>query len=67
LKADNKPLKSEKDNSEETPLESSKKPWQRMKLTYSGEAKDVVQGGGGKFSTNPADPGEPRKPTGHMG
>jgi len=35
-----------------------------MRLTYTGEAKDVVKGGGGKFSTMPADPGEPKKPTG---
>ena len=41
-----------------------KKTWESMKLTYTGEAKDVVQGGGGKFSTMPADPGEPKKPTG---
>jgi len=67
LKADDKPLKSEKDNSKETSLDGSKKPWQRMKLTYTGEAKDVVQGGGGKISTSPADPGEARKPTGHFG
>ena len=31
-----------------------------MKLTYTGEAKDVVQfPGGGKLSTAPADPGDP--------
>jgi len=35
-----------------------------MRLTYTGEAKDVVQGGGGKFSTMPSDPGEAKKPTG---
>ena len=64
---DDQLLGSEKDNSEETALDKSKKPWQSMRLTYTGEAKDVVQGGGGKLSTNPADPGEPKKPTGHMG
>jgi hypothetical protein len=36
-----------------------------MKLTYTGEAKDVVQfPGGGKLSTTPADPGDPKKPSG---
>ena len=56
---------SEKDaTSKETDATESKKTWESMKLTYTGEAKDVVQGGGGKFSTMPADPGEPKKPTG---
>jgi hypothetical protein len=36
-----------------------------MKLTYTGEAKDVVQfPGNGKLSTQPADPGDPKKPSG---
>jgi hypothetical protein len=36
-----------------------------MKLTYTGEAKDVVQfPGNGKLSTAPSDPGDPKKPTG---
>lgn len=43
---------------------SSKKRWQPMKLTHVGEAKDVVQQGGGKTSPNPADPGEVFKPPG---
>jgi hypothetical protein len=59
----NRPLRSD-DKSEESTLEQPKKAWQRMRLTYTGEAKDVVQGGGGKFSTMPSDPGEPKKPTG---
>ena len=35
-----------------------KKPWERMRLTYTGEAKDVVQCGN-KHSPNVTDPGEP--------
>jgi hypothetical protein len=60
---DDQPLKTEK---ESIPASTeSKKPWQPMKLTYTGEAKDVVQfPGGGKISTAPADPGDPKKPTG---
>jgi len=42
----------------------SKKGWQPMRLTHVGEAKDVVQQGGGKTSPNPADPGEVFKPPG---
>ena len=62
---ENHSLTSDKDaNSKETGESKPKKTWESMKLTYTGEAKDVVQGGGGKFSTMPADPGEPKKPTG---
>lgn len=43
---------------------SSKRDWRPMKLTHVGEAKDVVQQGGGKTSPNPADPGEVFKPPG---
>ncbi len=62
---EDRPLKLDTENSGETEPEQSKKPWQPMKLTYTGEAKDVVQfPGGGKLSTAPADPGDPKKPTG---
>jgi hypothetical protein len=61
---DDRPLITDKDSKEVSTTES-KKPWQPMKLTYTGEAKDVVQfPGGGKISTAPADPGDPKKPTG---
>jgi len=42
----------------------SKKSWKPMRLTYTGEAKDVVRGGGGKTSPSPNDPGDIRKPSG---
>ena len=65
LTNEDRSLTSDKDEiSEETDEAKAKKTWASMKLTYTGEAKDVVQGGGGKFSTMPADPGEPKKPTG---
>ena len=61
---DQKPT-TEENGAEETTSPESKKPWQPMKLTYTGEANDVVQfPGGGKISTAPADPGDPKKPTG---
>lgn len=44
--------------------DGAKKRWKPMKVTYIGEAKDVVRQGGGKTSPNPADPGEVFKPPG---
>ena len=62
---EDRPLIPENDSAKETDSNESKKPWEPMKLTYTGEAKDVVQfPGGGKLSTAPADPGDPKKPTG---
>ena len=62
---EDRPLIPENDTAKETNSKESKKPWEPMKLTYTGEAKDVVQfPGGGKLSTAPSDPGDPKKPTG---
>ena len=62
---EDRPLTTDSDNSKETESNELKKPWEPMKLTYTGEAKDVVQfPGGGKLSTAPSDPGDPKKPTG---
>jgi hypothetical protein len=62
---EDRPLTSDTENSKETDSDQSRKPWQPMKPTYTGEAKDLVQfPGGGKLSTSPADPGDPKKPTG---
>lgn len=43
-----------------------KKPWEAPKLTYMGDVEEVVQGGTGKLTTTPSDPGESKKtpPTG---
>ncbi|MGH7897297.1 MAG: hypothetical protein ACREQQ_05045 [Candidatus Binatia bacterium] len=35
--------------------------WSSPKLTYMGHVGAIVQGGGGKLTMMPADPGEPRK------
>lgn len=44
--------------------------WVSPRVTYVGHVGDIVQGGGGKSSTTPTDPGEPQKvkppnPEGH--
>jgi hypothetical protein len=44
--------------------------WVSPRATYVGHVGDIVQGGGGKSSTTPTDPGEPQKvkppnPEGH--
>jgi hypothetical protein len=58
-------LKSETESPKETDADQLRKPWKPMKLTYTGEAKDLVQfPGGGKLSTSPSDPGDPKKPSG---
>ena len=44
--------------------ELEKKAWQPMKLTYAGEARDLVRGGGGKKGNTLADPGDTNKPQG---
>ncbi|HJR60745.1 MAG TPA: hypothetical protein VJ813_15145 [Vicinamibacterales bacterium] len=35
--------------------------WVSPSVTYVGHVGDIVQGGGGKSSTQPTDPGEPMK------
>jgi len=40
------------------------KTWEPMKLTYAGEAKDIVRSGGGKTSVTLADSGDTNKPKG---
>lgn len=62
LDKEQKPLTADKVGDGESVRE--KKPWQPLKLTYTGEAKDVVQSGGGKQSPGLADPGDLRKPPG---
>jgi hypothetical protein len=65
LTNEDRSLTSDKDESQKTYPDQSRKVWQPMKLTYTGEAKDVVQfPGNGKLSTQPADPGDPKKPSG---
>jgi hypothetical protein len=35
--------------------------WVPMQLTYLGNVQSLLQGGGGKLSSDQGDPGEPRK------
>ena len=44
--------------------ETTRKTWQPMKLTYAGEARDIVRGGGGKVGIAQADMGDTNKPKG---
>ena len=37
------------------------KKWEAPQMIYVGQVSEVLQGGGGKFSTVPTDPGEARK------
>jgi hypothetical protein len=65
LTNEDRQLNAAKDNSKESDSNELKKPWEPMRLTFTGEAKDVVQfPGGGKNSTSPQDPGDPKKPSG---
>jgi len=52
-----KPLQAD---SEDTPT-TNKKPWQPMKLTLAGDAKDVIRHGVHKTSPGVGDPGEIQK------
>ena len=42
--------------------ERNQRPWEAPTLKVVGAVGDVLRGGGGKDSTQPADPGEVRKP-----
>ena len=43
---------------------ATKKSWEPMKLSYAGEAKDIVRSGGGKLGITQADMGDTNKPQG---
>jgi len=47
-----------------TERDETKKAWEPMKLTYAGEAKDIVRSGGGKVGVTQADQGDTNKPQG---
>ena len=40
------------------------RPWEPMRLHYVGHAGEILEGGGGKPSPFPADPGDTLKPSG---
>jgi hypothetical protein len=43
---------------------TTSKAWEPMTVTYVGDAREVVQGGGGKLSQTAGDTGDTRKPSG---
>jgi len=49
----------------QTSLTRDRRPWEPPALKTVGTIGEVLQGGGGKTSVSPADPGEARKPTGN--
>jgi hypothetical protein len=53
-----------RDVAQENGRNETKKPWEPMKLTYAGEAKDIVRSGGGKVGITQADQGDTNKPKG---
>lgn len=44
--------------------DASRKNWEPMKVTYAGDARDIVQGGTGKTQITQADMGDTNKPKG---
>jgi hypothetical protein len=52
----------------EVNAKEAKAPWEPISMTYIGHVGDVLQAGGGKISSPPADPGDtPFKPPGQTG
>jgi hypothetical protein len=50
---------------EQNPTQTpAKKSWVKPELKYVGHVGEVLQGGGGKLTPAPSDPGESRKPGG---
>jgi hypothetical protein len=52
------------DVAQDTERNETKRTWEPMKLTYAGEAKDIVRSGGGKVGITQADMGDTNKPQG---
>jgi hypothetical protein len=46
---------------EKARISGDRKRWTSPKLTFLGHVGGIVQGGGGKLTSMPVDPGEPRK------
>jgi hypothetical protein len=64
MKATNTKSLSGEENSQGANRKGSKKPWEPMKVTYSGDAKDIIRGGTGKVGITQADMGDTNKPQG---
>ena len=51
-----------KEHEKAAPATPTKRPWQKMELSYSGNAVELIQmPGGGKISGASGDTGDPRK------
>jgi hypothetical protein len=51
-----------KEHKEAVSATRAKRPWQKMELSYLGNAVELIQmPGGGKISGGGGDPGDPRK------
>jgi hypothetical protein len=64
MQSDEKNLSEAQSNVKAKDQQDVRKSWEPMKLTYSGEAKDIVRSGGGKTSVTLADQGDTNKPKG---
>jgi len=42
---------------------TTKEAWEPMQISYVGDARELIQGGGGKVTATGGDPGEQRKQT----
>ena len=51
-------------NTEQSTRDAGKRTWTQPTLKYVGNVGEVLQGGGGKLTPSPGDPGESRKPSG---
>jgi hypothetical protein len=64
MKSDKSKSSGGQDVSQDANREGAKKPWEPMKVTYAGEAKDIIRGGTGKVGITQADMGDTNKPQG---
>lgn len=64
MESENSKVADGNDLSNKVVTEVPKRTWQPMKLTYAGEAKDLVRGGSGKVGVTQADVGDTNKPKG---
>jgi hypothetical protein len=53
--------KTKKKTAPVAPQAKPRKPWTRMKVKFTGEAKDLIQHGVAKLSTTVGDPGDALK------
>jgi hypothetical protein len=64
MKAENSKVSDAESVSNEVSPDPARKTWEAMKLTYAGEARDIVRGGSGKIGITQADLGDTNKPKG---